>query len=65
MLRVELTMEIARTPKDVFGYLTDVEQLPRWQKSLLEARANGPFQEGTRIVEQRSLLGTRGRPSSR
>lgn len=56
-MRVELTIEIARPPDDVFAYLTDVEQLPRWQKSVLEARADGPFAEGTRIVERRSLFG--------
>lgn len=60
MLRVELTIEVSRPPEEVFGYLTDVEQLPRWQKSLLEARADGPFRQGTRIVEQRSLLGHKG-----
>jgi uncharacterized protein YndB with AHSA1/START domain len=59
MLRVELTIEISRPPKDVFAYLTDAETLPRWQKSLLEARADGPFAEGTRIVEKRSLFGRR------
>jgi uncharacterized protein YndB with AHSA1/START domain len=57
MLQVELTIEIERPPEDVFAYLTDAEKLPRWQKSLLEARANGPFSEGTRIVEKRSLFG--------
>jgi uncharacterized protein YndB with AHSA1/START domain len=57
MLRVELTIEISRPPEDVFGYLTDVDSLPRWQKSLLEAHAEGPFEEGTRIVEKRSLFG--------
>jgi uncharacterized protein YndB with AHSA1/START domain len=60
MLKVELTIEIARAPEEVFGYLTDVEQLPRWQKSLREARADGPFQLGTRIIEQRSLFGHKG-----
>ena len=56
-MQVELTIEIARPPEDVFAYLTDAEQLPRWQKSLIEAHADGPFQQGTRIVEKRSLFG--------
>jgi len=56
-MQVELTIEISRPPEDVFGYLTDVDTLTRWQKSLLEAQADGPFQEGTRIVEKRSLFG--------
>jgi uncharacterized protein YndB with AHSA1/START domain len=57
VLKVELTIEIRRSVEDVFAYLTDVELLPRWQKSLLEARADGPFAKGMRIVEKRSLFG--------
>lgn len=57
VLRVELTIEVSRPPEDVFGYLTDVDSLPRWQKSLIEARADGSFKKGTRIVEKRSLFG--------
>jgi uncharacterized protein YndB with AHSA1/START domain len=56
-LKVELTIEVSRPPEDVFAWLTDVERLPRWQKSLLDARADGPFQKGARIVEKRSLFG--------
>ena len=56
-MQVELTIEISRVPEDVFAWLTDVDQLTRWQKSLLEAHADGPFKEGTRIVEKRSLFG--------
>ena len=57
MLRAELTIEIARSVEDVFDYLTDVEKLPEWQGSVVSARANGPLREGSRIIEQRSLLG--------
>jgi carbon monoxide dehydrogenase subunit G len=57
MLRVELTIEISRPPEEVFAYLTDTEKLTRWQKSLIEARADRPFATGTRIVEKRSLFG--------
>jgi uncharacterized protein YndB with AHSA1/START domain len=57
MLKVDLTIEISRPPEDVFAWLTDVEQLTRWQKSLLDARADGPFEIGTRIAEKRSLFG--------
>ena len=57
MLRAELTIEIARSVEDVFDYLTDVEKLPEWQGSVVSSRANGPLREGSRIVEQRSLLG--------
>jgi uncharacterized protein YndB with AHSA1/START domain len=57
MLKVDLTIEISRPPEDVFAWLTDVEHLTLWQKSLLEAHAEMPFQQGTRIVEQRTLFG--------
>jgi len=51
-VRAELTIEIARTPEDVFAYLTDVSNLPAWQAGVKNARRrNG------RIEESRSLLG--------
>jgi len=50
--RAELTIEIARTPKDVFSYLTDVSNLPTWQAGVKSAT----LRHG-RIEESRSLLG--------
>jgi carbon monoxide dehydrogenase subunit G len=51
-VRAELTIEIARTPEDVFSYLTDVSNLPTWQAGVRSAT----LQDG-RIEESRSLLG--------
>jgi carbon monoxide dehydrogenase subunit G len=51
-VRAELTIEIARTPADVFSYLTDASNLPAWQTGLKSAT----LRDG-RIVESRSLLG--------
>ncbi len=51
-MRAELTIEIARTPEDVFSYLTDVSNLPTWQTGLKSAT----LRDG-RIEESRSLLG--------
>ena len=51
-MRAELTIEIARTPEEVFSYLTDVSNLPAWQAGVKSAR----LREG-RIEESRSLLG--------
>jgi carbon monoxide dehydrogenase subunit G len=51
-VRAELTIEIARTPEDVFSYLTDVSNLPAWQTGVKGAA----LREG-RIEESRSLLG--------
>jgi carbon monoxide dehydrogenase subunit G len=51
-VRAELTIEIARTPEDVFSYLTDVSNLPTWQTGVKSAT----LRDG-RIEESRSLLG--------
>jgi len=51
-VRAELTVEIARTPEEVFDYLTDVSNLPSWQAGVRSAR-----REGDRIHESRHLLG--------
>jgi carbon monoxide dehydrogenase subunit G len=51
-VRAELTIEIARTPEDVFAYLTDVSNLPAWQAGVKSAM----LRDG-RIEERRSLLG--------
>lgn len=51
-MRAELTIEIARSPEDVFDYLTDVSNLPSWQSGVRSAR-----REGDRILESRHLLG--------
>jgi carbon monoxide dehydrogenase subunit G len=51
-VRAELTIEIARTPQEVFSYLTDVSNLPAWQGGVKSAT----LRDG-RIEESRSLLG--------
>ena len=51
-MRAELTVEIARSPEDVFDYLTDVSKLATWQSGVHSAR-----REGDRIHESRHMLG--------
>ena len=51
-MRAELTIEIARTPDDVFSYLTDVTNLPAWQAGVKRATLRDGW-----IEESRSLLG--------
>lgn len=51
-MRAELTVEIARTPDEVYAYLTDVANLAQWQSGVKAAEL-----EGNRIVERRSFLG--------
>jgi uncharacterized protein YndB with AHSA1/START domain len=57
VIRVEFTIEVARPAQEVFEYLTDVDRVPEWQASALEARANGPLARGSRITERRKLFG--------
>jgi carbon monoxide dehydrogenase subunit G len=57
VIRIELTVEIARTPDDVFELLSDIARLPEWQTSAIEAHAEGPLREGSRVTEKRRLLG--------
>jgi carbon monoxide dehydrogenase subunit G len=52
LVRAELSIEIARTPEDVYSYLTDVSNLPDWQAGVKSAT----LRDG-RIEESRSLLG--------
>jgi carbon monoxide dehydrogenase subunit G len=56
-VRFELAIEIARPPDEVFTYLTDVSNLPEWQRSAESADADGPIRKGSRIRERRSFLG--------
>jgi uncharacterized protein YndB with AHSA1/START domain len=51
-MRAELTIEIARSPAEVFSYLTDVSNLPAWQ-----AGVKGATLRDGRVEETRSLLG--------
>jgi len=51
-VRAEVVVEIARTPEEVFDYLTDVSNLPSWQSGVHAAR-----REGNEIHESRHMLG--------
>jgi len=57
VVRVELTVQIARPAGDVFALLTDVERVPEWQASAVESHADEPLTEGVRILERRHFLG--------
>jgi carbon monoxide dehydrogenase subunit G len=51
-VRAELTIEIGRTPEEVFAYLTDVSHVPEWQAGVKSAELH----DG-RIDESRTLFG--------
>lgn len=76
MARFEHTVEIERPVEEVFAFLTEPANLPRWQESLLRVRPHrrGPLRRGVEVTEMRRFLGrvmettwtcTEHRPSTR
>lgn len=57
MPHFDLTIDIARTPDEVFALLTDIERVPEWQSSAVSAAADGELGVGTIIGEQRRFMG--------
>jgi carbon monoxide dehydrogenase subunit G len=56
--RYEHTIEIERTPEEVFAFISEPYNFPLWQESLLEIRdANGPLRVGREVTEVRSFMG--------
>jgi carbon monoxide dehydrogenase subunit G len=51
-VRAEVVVDIARTPEEVFDYLTDVSNLGKWQSGVHSATRNG-----SEIEESRHMLG--------
>jgi uncharacterized protein YndB with AHSA1/START domain len=59
VVRVDHSLVIERPPAEVFSYTTDPGKLPEWQSTALEARSDGPIQQGTHVTEVRKFLGRR------
>jgi len=57
VVRIELTIDVARPADAVFEHLVDLDRLPEWQASAVESRADAPLAEGVRIFECRRALG--------
>ena len=53
-MKFDLELAIAAPPEEVFDFLTDPANLPRWQESCVAAEG-----EGTHIHETRSFMGRR------
>jgi uncharacterized protein YndB with AHSA1/START domain len=51
------SIEISRPPDEVFAYVTDPSQLPRWQESVVSVRwdAGTPVATGSRVVLTRRV----------
>lgn len=58
-MRAEVAVEIARSPEEVFAYLTDVANLSEWQSDVRGAElvGGGAPRAGARIAESRHLFG--------
>ena len=57
MIRFSNTIDIARTPADVFAYLADLEHTPEWNWAVTRTRKldPGPVAVGTRFRQTRSV----------
>ena len=56
---VSHTIEIARSPEEVFAYIDEVTRHPEWQDGLVSARlvTEGPLRVGSQIAEVRKIGG--------
>src|SRR3954452_18325902 len=57
--RYEHTIEIERPVREVFEFISQPENFPLWQESLLKIRreASGPLRVGSEVTEIRSFMG--------
>jgi uncharacterized protein YndB with AHSA1/START domain len=51
------SVEIDRSPEDVFAYVTDPSRFPEWQNAVVRARpeGSGPVQPGSRVQLTRRM----------
>ncbi|MCB5168959.1 SRPBCC family protein [Streptomyces bambusae] len=56
---IKETIEISRTPADVFAYMTDLRHMPEWQESAVAATplGEGPPAVGSRVQITRQMAG--------
>jgi carbon monoxide dehydrogenase subunit G len=54
-VKYEHELEIGRAPEDVYAFLADPENLPKWQHEVLEVRRESE----TRFTEVRTFIGRR------
>ena len=60
MTTIVESVEISRTPADVFAYVTDPSHLPEWQASVVDVQHDdGPVQVGKRAVVTRKAVPAR------
>ena len=59
MPKIVQSVEIARTPADVFAYLDQLERHGEWQAQIISSKreTDGPTRVGTRVTEVRKVPG--------
>ena len=57
MFTIEQSVTIARPVEQVFAFLADPANIPRWRPDVLEARAGGPLHAGSEFDEVISFGG--------
>ncbi len=57
MASITTSVQIGRSPEDVFAYISDVSRQPEWQEGLVSAsvETEGPLRVGSRLVHRRKL----------
>jgi uncharacterized membrane protein len=57
MAHIATSVEIARSPEDVFAYVADLPRHPEWQDGLVSVtvETDGPSRVGTRVIHRRKL----------
>ena len=61
MIKESFTMEVMRPLEEVFAYVSDFRNNPKWQDGLEETKQSpdGPTAVGTKVTEVRMFLGQR------
>jgi uncharacterized membrane protein len=59
MIRVNAAVDIAKPPQDVFAFLADIGNAPRWQRGVVSSHkvSEGPMRVGTRFTETMRVMG--------
>jgi uncharacterized membrane protein len=61
MAAIVESVEVARTPEEVFAYLDDLGRHGEWQEAIVNTRVEteGPTRQGSRAVDRRKMPGGR------
>ncbi len=59
MIKVELSVVVNRPLPEVFAFVTDPANNPKWQEGLVESRmaSSGPMGVGTQLTDVRKFMG--------